>query len=239
MVAGGQGAGTIDKVEIIDLIDSLKENVVYVDKSMERIKAFGGLLQNLPLVGGGCSSQDLTRVFRDFKILGQPDASFQTLDTCYASSFVIIDQTKIYVTGGFRRKSTEILSLDQPPVKGPELSFMIDGHSMIQVDPKTIYLIGGMQHSDACPETWIIDPMNNFDIKSGLTLNEARMWHSCKKMKINQKIYLVVVGGWGNHGILDSVELLDTTSANQGWIKGMNSFYILNLHIVNISYYLP
>ena len=223
------GAGwrdIVDKVEIIDLIDSSMENEVYEDKSMARGSAFGGLLKNKPLVGGGYNSL-LGGHLQDCKIHCHPDNSvFIMLDKRFFSSCVVIDQTKLYITGGLGKKSTEILSLDQSPVKGPELPFMIYGHSMIQVDPKKIYLIGGTQNSVTCNKTWIIDPMNNFDIRSGPTLNEAREGHSSNKMKINSKIYLVVVGGRGNHGILDSVELLDTTSANQGWIKGMNSFHV-------------
>ena len=43
-------------------------------------------------------------------------------------------------------------------------------------------------------------------------------------MKINGKIILVVAGGMNNNRTMSSVELLDTTSTNQGWIKGMNSY---------------
>ena len=42
-------------------------------------------------------------------------------------------------------------------------------------------------------------------------------------MKINGKIILVVAGGMNNNRTMSSVELLDTTSTNQGWIKGMHS----------------
>ena len=137
------------------------------------------------------------------------------------------NQTKLYVTGGTGKKSTEILSLDQFPVKGPELPFSMSSHSMVQIDSKTIYLIGGWQDRVTSNKTWIINPINNLDISSGPDLNEARVWHSCNKMKINGKIILVVAGGsnsgWTNNRTMNSVELLDTTSTNQGWIKGMHS----------------
>ena len=42
--------------------------------------------------------------------------------------------------------STEIISLDQPPVQGPDLPFKVRDHSMVLVNPTTIYLIGGFQN---------------------------------------------------------------------------------------------
>ena len=70
MVAGGsKGAGwavIVDKVEIIDLIDTSKENEVYEDQSMARASAFGGLLQNKLLVGGGYNP--MLGILQDCKI---------------------------------------------------------------------------------------------------------------------------------------------------------------------------
>ena len=114
--------------------------------------------------------------------------------------------------------------MDQPPRKGPELPFTISSHSMVLVDPKTIFLIGGSQSSQRSKKTWIIDPSKNFEVKSGPDLNEARVLHSCSKMKIGEKIYLIVAGGYGVDQCitLDSVEILDTTSLDQGWTLGNN-----------------
>ena len=243
MVAGGsKGAGwaiIVDKVEIIDLIDTSKENEVYEDQSMARGSAFGGLLQNKLLVGGGYNP--MLGSLQDCKIHCHPDNSLiKTLDKRFQSSCVVIDQTKLYVTGGSGKKSTEILSLDQFPVKGPELPFSMSSHSMVQIDSKTIYLIGGWQDRVTSNKTWIINPINNLDMSSGPNLNEARVWHSCNKMKINGKIILVVAGGKNKckytqrNRTMNSVELLDTTSTNQGWIKGMNS-YSLHLETKNNS----
>merc|ERR1712020_649587 len=96
-------------------------------------------------------------------------------------------------------KSTEMISLDQPPVPGPDLPFTVAYHSMVLVDPTTIYLIGGGQNdqiSEYSNKTWIIDPTNNFQIKVGPSLNFARKNHSCSKMKIEGRIFLVVAGGY-------------------------------------------
>ena len=139
-------------------------------------------------------------------------------------SSVVLNESKIWITGGFSNngdlKSTEIISLDQPPIPGPDLPFTVYDHSMVLVNPKTIYLIGGFQNGDVSNETWIIDPTKDFQIKVGPSLNIARNWHSCSKMRIKGRIFLVVAGGHNNGKTLDSVELLDTTCPDKGWKTG-------------------
>ena len=141
---------------------------------------------------------------------------------------VVLNKSKIWVTGGVDpnhpsngfETSTEIISLNEPPVLGPDLPFPAFCHSMILVNPTTIYLIGGILLDG---KTWIIDPTNDFQIKEGPSLNFARRSHSCSKMRIEGKLYLVVAGGMGhNDETIDSVELLDTSCTKQGWKMGMN-----------------
>ena len=77
----------LDKVEIIDLIDTSKENEVYEDESIARGGAFGGLLQNKPLVGGGYNPRKygppIGGGYSQYcKILCHPNNSFiEMLDT--------------------------------------------------------------------------------------------------------------------------------------------------------------
>ena len=99
---------------------------------------------------------------------------------------------------------------------------------MVQIDSKTVYIIGGHQNGKVSNKTWIVDPTNDFQIKEGPSLNEARQSHSSARMKIKGKIFIVVAGGndcgssipvpGGHHK--KSVELLDTTSPNQVWEMG-------------------
>ena len=140
-------------------------------------------------------------------------------------SSVVLNESKIWFTGGWSSNgsvnSTESISLDQPPVPGPDLPFRVFGHSMVLVDPTTIYLIGGYQNGQVISnKTWIIDPTNDFQMKEGPSLNIARKGHSCSKMRIGERVFLVAAGGL-NNGALDSVELLDTTYPDQGWKMGM------------------
>ena len=154
-----------------------------------------------------------------------PNHGFEMMIPRSFISSVVLNESKIWITGGWsynkrRVKSTEIISLDQPPVPGPDLPFTVYDHSMVLVDPTTIYLIGGYQNNQISNKTWIIDPTNDFQIKVGPSVNIERWGHSCSKMRIKGKIFLVVAGGW-NNGALDSVELLDTTYPDQGWKMGM------------------
>ena len=78
----------------------------------------------------------------------------------------------------------------------------------------------GFQNGAISGKTWIINPSDNFVIKEGPTLNVARSFHSCGKMKLNgKKTVLVVAGGTHLDECLNSVEILDPKS-KQGWIKG-------------------
>ena len=95
---------------------------------------------------------------------------------------------------------------------------------MIEVDSRTVYIIGGLQNgslSSPSNKIWTIDFMSdNFsnDWIEGSSLNEPRYRHACGKMTLNGKIILVVVGGKNK----DSVELLDTSllDIEQKWVKG-------------------
>ena len=117
--------------------------------------------------------------------------------------------------------STELITLGQPSINGPELPFTIKYHSMIQYDEKSIYIIGGDQnntHLEDSARTWIVDPTNGFQIKEGPLLNNFRMNHGCAKMTLNGRTILVVAGGWP---YVDSVEILDP-SENNMWTLGPN-----------------
>ena len=107
---------------------------------------------------------------------------------------------------------------------GPELPCSICQHSMIEVDSRTIYIIGGLQNgslSSPSNKIWTIDIISdNFSNEwiEGPSLNEPRYRHACCKMTLKGKTILVVVGGRNK----SSVELLDTSVlfTEQKWIKG-------------------
>ena len=138
------------------------------------------------------------------------------------------------------RENTEVkqLYISRP---GPKLPFYaIFDHAMIKINSNTIYLIGGCSpHKDEYDnddkKTWIVDPSNNFKIKKGPNLLYDRgtypLWNrpACAKMELNGKVYIIVAGGMKEHfrnGKIDTscntVEILDTSSPDEGWIQGMH-----------------
>ena len=68
---------------------------------------------------------------------------------------------------------------------------------MIQYDEKSIYIIGGEQNGLKSKKTWIVDPIKEFQIKGGPTLNNRRYFHGCAKMTLYGRTILVVAGGFG------------------------------------------
>ena len=229
MVAGGD-----IPLEIIDLINPKLKSDIVENENGNIYGATGGILQNKIVLCGGHDNED--NVSNQIKIIGLPNYdSKMTVPRMHARS-IVLNKSQIWVTGGvdpipnhlshhgpdiaLPLNSTEIISLNEPPVPGPDLPFAAYCHSMILVNPTTIYLIGGIVYDK---KTWIIDPTNDFQIKEGPSLNIARRSHSCSKMRIEGKLYLVVAGGMGhNDETIDSVELLDTSCTKQGWKMGMN-----------------
>ena len=104
------------------------------------------------------------------------------------------------------------------------MPFTIFGHSMIQYDEKSIYIIGGYQNDSLSRQTWIVDPtkfkFNEFHMMEGPPLLVERSSHACAKMTINGSTLLVVAGGISSDGTLDSVEILDPSS-NNIWTPGL------------------
>ena len=223
-------------LEIIDLINTkLKSDFVVLNGNSSTVAstgaATGGSLQNQPVFCGGLDNATWNDT-SNIDIIGKPNHGLKMMHPRSLMSSVVLNKSKLWITGGIQRRSstnsTEIISLDQPPVPGPDLPFNVFWHSMVLVDPTTIYLIAGFQNEQKSNKTWIINPSNNFQIRMGPPLNIARWKHSCSKMKIEGRIFLVAAGGFfcsGEMGgiieeTLDSVESLDTTCPNNGWKMG-------------------
>ena len=72
---------------------------------------------------------------------------------------VLLDEKTLWFTGGaysinnfINNRITELVTLNQPPRRGPDLPFLIHGHCMIKVNNQTIYIIGGMIMKQLNPE---------------------------------------------------------------------------------------
>ena len=179
--------------------------------------ATGDLLQNSPIVCGGFGD----RTSQECIVIGKPE--MQMIEKRYGGASVAIDHRTLWIVGGknehnFALSSTELIKLGQPSIKG-YVPFTIWGHSMIQYDEKSIYIIGGVQNGSNTNKTWIVDPTNGFQIKDGPSLRNRRYAHGCAKMIKNGRTILVVAGGFRNGGRLDSVEILDPLG-NNVWTPG-------------------
>ena len=118
----------MNMVEIIDLINP-RSKFKFEDESAARIGAVGGILENQPLMFGGRDEE--MNIFKDGIILGS-SKKIQLIEARRFASSVILDQTRLWITGGMNEKynnleSTEFISLGQPPEKGPKLPFSIVG----------------------------------------------------------------------------------------------------------------
>ena len=220
LVAGGNSFN----VEIFDLINPEFQCICYDQRGG---RAFGGkvgvLLQNRPLIG---RRSYITEFGGHRKVYNLPE---HQQDIVGSASVVLENHSKLWITGCQSRsssmatKTTTFISLDQPPVEGPNLPFRVLGHCMVQVDEKNIYLISGLQNGTYSNETWIIDPTNNFDIKRGPRLNYPKYKGSCATMTLNQEIYIVVFGAANGIGDNPTVEILNTVSPHNGWEISMCS----------------
>ena len=220
MIAGGsdQHSNFTNIVEIVDLINpnfALKWN----DDRAARSGSIGGILQNQPFICGGYDSH-LKNVNNGI-ILGSNQEIPLIKGRRYASS-IVLNETRLLVTGGKDDKwkdlnSSEFISLDQPPEDGPKLPFTVYAHCMVQVDSTSIYLSGGKQDNKLSEKTWIIDAKNNFAIKEGPSMNNSRIWHSCATMRLNNKVFIIVVGGWNCRS---HTEILDTSLLTKKWKPG-------------------
>ena len=63
--------------------------------------------------------------------------------------------------------TTEFVKPNQGPILGPELPFKISSHGMIQYSKNAVIIIGGRQNGTVSRRTWIMDPTNEFELKSG------------------------------------------------------------------------
>ena len=211
-----------DGHEIVDLLNPTAKYELLAN-NVPRVRfATGGLIQNTPIVCGG--EDNKFSISGDCVVIGQPEMEMKMIEKRSLAASVALDQNTLWIVGGYNGsslKSTEFIKLGQPSVKGPDLPFTISGHSMIQYNEKSIYIIGGWQNGPGFSiKTWIVDPTNEFQITEGPSLNEGRQCHSCAKMTLNGRTILVVAGGVGNNGHLDSVEILDPTE-NNVWTQGL------------------
>ena len=228
LIATGEPYENGKKTEIIDLLDPANQFELSNDYNESVIsRSVGGTLQDQLYIFGGVRHEDF---LKDVLVIGQPDSTtkLQMLQNRSQASSVILNNSTFWVVGGERRNSqndsiedltsTEFISRGQPPKPGPDLPFSISNHGMVQCGSASIYIIGGWQNGSESKATWIVNPVKDFHVRPGPSLNLARYHHSCGTMEIQGRTVIIVAGGWHE----DTVELLDPLS-NKGWIYGTKS----------------
>ena len=225
-----------DTVEILDLLNP-KFKFSFKDARAARDSPIGGLVQNQPIICGGNLFDfgyggSLLKELEPIIVLGQPEKKIEMLKTTNKfsndrlhppqRSGLVLDENTLWVTSNhYLEKVTksEFISMEKPSKKGPELPMAFNFHVVVQVNPKSIYFIGGGGIKCTGEETFIIDSTKNFDINKGPPMNIVkRMQHAGAKMIIKGKICIVIVGP------TNTVEILDTSSPNNSWEFGENFF---------------
>ena len=159
LIAGGYDNFPENITNIVEIIDLLNPafKCKWNDERTARIGSIGGLLQNQLLICGGQYHNS------NNGIILQSNEELQLIDRRTFASSVVLNETRLWVCGGQDQEynpmnSSEFISLDQPPEDGPKLPFTVSYHCMVQVDSKSIYLIGGIQNRKQSDKTWINDP---------------------------------------------------------------------------------
>ena len=201
---------------------------------------FCGLIDNKPLIMKLCRNVLKYKIIgesynnmREFPLHGVPG---DQLIGIYKS--LVVSQKEIWILGHYFNRNpvtenyqlNQLISLNKPPKEGPKLPFKtICGHSMVQIDTKTIYIIGGYKLAtrEETAETWVIDTSSNYDFKPGPSLKKARSFHACATMILNGRIFIIIAGGQASQSVLlggcnTTVEILDTSNPTHGWIEGPN-----------------
>ena len=211
MVYGGCRAR--QSVEIINLIDFKLRFEFLTDEMI--IFPVGGVIDEKVVIFNNCYYQN-----PDQKciVLGEPNKTIEMIGGRFDSAIVELNENALLILGGATspQNSTEIIKFDQLPVNGPDLGpdfpFDIKRHSMVKVNPKAIYIIGGTcnigGYKNFPDKTWIMDPTDNFKLKEGPSMIDMRGAGAniSAKMMLNGKICIVTMHSY-------YVAILDTTSS--------------------------
>ena len=167
-MASGFPIPTGENIEILDLIDPNFKCIFKDERAKRGGEAIGGMLKNQAIIVGG-SALAPENPCENYIILGNPCNNIKTFDQrSNGDASVVLNKNTLWITGN---QTTEFVKLDQPPLQGPNLPFLIHSHSMVQIDSNTVYIIGGNQDGLNSRKTWIVkNPMEKFEIKEGLSL---------------------------------------------------------------------
>ena len=222
----------------------------------------GGLIEGkTPFFCGGKYGVD-NKLSRDCFALNETGSStwtkdqkaYLTKERMHAGYGSVIVGNELVLTGGIAQpdfsahfKSIELVS---PYAAGSktlsvELPTGMRYHCNVLWDSDTFMLIGGYSGGNR-PETYFINIKTN-QLTEGPILKEARSCHACGEIKGSGTFFIVVSGGWdySASGFMGSMEILDKSNVEQGWMKGNTNIYLtinrktVVLHIFLLGENLP
>ena len=232
LIATGIGGSIGMPTEIIDLVNSsfACPNLGLFPK--EIYSGVGSLINGKPFIcGGGYNS---TTNYGECYSLGENGewiedqvATLKTPRAETATGSLTINK-KLVVAGGWDGSkpltTIELASLDTESQILPfELPVALDGQPCVVSWSSDVFMmIGGRSNAsnqDYATETYFIDIANNTVI-NGPNLQTGRRHLVCEEMIINGSSFIVVAGGMGATGILNSTEMLSKLSIEDGWQPG-------------------
>ena len=206
--------------EVIDLEnpDNNCEDYFPYPISTGNSDSVGGLLENsFPIICGGYSdsfSKD------ECFILGYDTVQAKmSIERSFAASLVV--NNSLWILGGqsegIRINSTEFITLDSDPVKGPDMPEALIYHCVLKVNDTTVFLSGGYTTSR---KTYFYN-MGDAVWSEGPDMKIPRYGHGCGLVKdrTTSTLFIVVAGGY-NSGYLDTTELLPLNHGELNWIYG-------------------
>ena len=203
------------------------------------VAATGGVIQGKAIVCGGYN-YDLSESVNECYSLNGKTATFITQMSAkrYYAASLVIDKTKLWVTGGWssdtgnKLASSEYITIEGSE-PGPELPIAIDSHALVAIDNTLSLLIGGRKN-----EMTPIQTTHYFDHQAhnwiqGPDMMQARMEHAAGIVtdEVTTEKLVIVTGGEHNSIILDSTEML----INSQWNQGKIAHYYLIDHLANLS----
>ena len=246
MIATGSPSGDGRNTEIVDLEDSNFSCTKVEPFPVKLYGATGGLMKGQKpfICGGGAyingwtSSKDCYQLTEAGSWAKDQTAKLNTARGYAGYGSVVIDNN-LYLAGGYNGVELRSIEMLSPDATSQTLSVQLptglSSHCQVQWDSDKFFIIGGSDGSKR-DETYFINVKTN-QLTNGPSLNTARNSHACGEMDVNGKSYIIVTGGIDSSGgSLRSTEVLDKNNVGQGWQKGKNLKFFLNICLLdNIS----
>ena len=189
----------------------------------------GDYINGVPIYSNDC--YQLT----EFGSWAKDQRATLTIARRWAGYGSMVLNNSLVLTGGYRGydslTSIEMLS---PNTTAKTLSVKLptgfSDHCQVPWDSEEFLVTGGSGGSYR-DESYFINVRTN-QRTNGPSLNTARSGHACGELEVNGKSFIIVTGG-SYSAYLRSTEVLDKSNVGQGWQKGKNLKFFLNICLLH------